>query len=143
MIRYYDASALVKRYVEEPGSASVRKWLSSGTPATARYSLVEIASALSRRAREGDLSRREADRLLAAVEEDAGGLLLVELHPGVEARARALTAAHPLRAGDALQLASCLHLREGGAGAVEFVGWDRRLAAAARAEGLRTKGVRP
>jgi hypothetical protein len=142
VIRYLDTSALVKRYVEEAGSPAVRRWLASGTPATARFSLVEVASAIARRSREGDLPRGEAERIGDCLEEDARGLLLVELLPAVEARARALLAVHALRTGDALQLASCLHLQGGGAGGVEFVTWDRRLAGAARAEGLRTRGGR-
>ena len=143
MIRYFDASALVKRYVREPGSASVRRWLSGGTAATARYSLVEVASALARRSRAGDLAPGDAERLLASLTADAGSLLLVEFTARVEAGARALLAVHRLRAGDALQLASCLHLRERSGEDVEFVGYDARLGRAARSSGLRTRGARP
>ena len=44
-MRYFDASALVKRYVREEGSAKVRRLISSDTPATSRLSEVEVASA--------------------------------------------------------------------------------------------------
>jgi predicted nucleic acid-binding protein len=44
-----------------------------------------------------------------------------------------------LRAADALQLASCLELRERLDLPVVFVAWDKRLLDAARAEGLDTR----
>ena len=69
MIRYFDASALVKRYVHEQGSASVKRWLKTGAPATCRLTEAEISAALARRVREGDLTieqRMTALRLLHA-----------------------------------------------------------------------------
>ena len=48
-MRYFDASALAKRYVREKGSLKVRRLLASDVPATSRLSAVEIASALMRR----------------------------------------------------------------------------------------------
>ena len=50
--------------------------------------------------------------------------------------ARALLARHPLRAGDAIQLASALLLRRELSEAVTFAAYDDRLKAAAKAEGL-------
>jgi len=44
---------------------------------------------------------------------------------------------HPLRAGDAIQLASCLYLQEQLAEPIPMVVFDDRLLAAARLEGLR------
>ena len=57
-MRYFDASALVKRYVRENGSTAVRRLLSSDTPVMSRLSEVEVASALMRLAREGALRAR-------------------------------------------------------------------------------------
>ena len=71
-MQYFDASALVKRYVREQGSASVRRLLASDAPATARLSEVEVASALIRRSREGAFPLTERDRALAALEPDFG-----------------------------------------------------------------------
>jgi predicted nucleic acid-binding protein len=56
--------------------------------------------------------------------------------PEIAAQARALLARHPLRAGDAIQLASCLYLERELREAVPFVAFDQRLSDAARAEGL-------
>jgi len=69
-MRYFDASALAKRYVREKGSAKVRRLLSSDVAATSRYSAVEIASALARRAREGAISPDDRERTLAALQFD-------------------------------------------------------------------------
>jgi predicted nucleic acid-binding protein len=136
-MRYFDASALVKRYVREPGSLKVRRLLSAGVPATSRLSAVEIASALTRRAREGAFTNAERDRAIASLERDLSSLLVVELTAEVVQRAQALLRRWPLRAGDAVQLASGLYLRAELDEPVTFVAYDERLMDAARHEGLR------
>jgi predicted nucleic acid-binding protein len=133
-MRYFDASALAKRYVREKGSVKVRRLLSSDVPATSRYSVVEIASALARRTREGTLTEADRDHAFAALQEDMTAMLIVELTPEVITRAQALLRRYPLRAGDAVQLASCQHLREELEDEVVLVAFDERLAAAARKE---------
>ena len=133
-MRYFDASALAKRYVREQGSVKVRRLLSSDMAATSRYSAIEIASALARRAREGALSEVERDRALAALHEDMTAFLVVELTDGIVTGAQALLRRHPLRAGDAVQLASCMHLRDQLEDDVGLVAFDDRVLAAARKE---------
>lgn len=133
-MRYFDASALAKRYVREKGSVKVRRLLSEGLPATSRYSAVEIASALARRAREGVISQDDRERTLAALQVDLSAMLIVELTAEVVMRAQALLQRHSLRAGDAVQLASCLHLREELEDDVSLVAFDERLVVAARKE---------
>lgn len=126
----------MKRYVAEDGSARVRRLLGSGVPTTSRYSEIEIASALARRCREGAFPQAERDRALAALRRDFGVLRIVELVPAVVERARALLVRHPLHAGAALQLASCVLLSTSPGADVAFIGFDARLNAAASAEGL-------
>jgi predicted nucleic acid-binding protein len=126
----------VKRYVREEGSDRVRDWLAAGTAATSRLTEVEIASALMRRWREGSFGTAERDRALAALVGDLGNLTIVEMAPSVTSRARRLLERHPLRAADALQLASCLLLLDATGGPVVFAAFDGRLSDAARAEGL-------
>lgn len=137
-MRYFDASALVKRYVRERGSAAVRRLLASATPATSRLSEVESASAIVRLARERAFSMAERDRALTAIERDFASYLLVEVSPEVTGRARRLLQRHPLRAGDAIQLASALILQEQLGEDVPFVVFDDRLSEAATLEGLNT-----
>ena len=133
---YFDASALVKRYVREQGSVKVRRLLLSDVLATSRLSEVEVASALGRRAREGAFSLAERDRALAALETDFAAILVVELTSEITARARTLLQRHELRASDAIQLASCLYLQEELGEKVPLVAFDGRLTEAARREGL-------
>jgi len=135
-MRYLDASALVKRYVREEGSTRVRRLIALEVPATSRLSEVEIASAVGRRAREGAFSMAERDRALAALERDFAVMFVVELTPDITARARGVLQRHQLRAGDAIQLASCLYLQQQIGEDVPFVAFDDRLVRAARREGL-------
>jgi uncharacterized protein len=131
---YFDASALAKRYVREKGSVKVRRLLSSDLAATSRYSAVEIASALARRMREGVLTDADRERALGALQEDMTAWVAVELTTEVVIRAQGLLRRHPLRAGDAVQLASCLHLQEALEDRIAMVAFDDRLVAAARRE---------
>ena len=135
-MRYFDASALAKRYIREKGSLKVRRLLSADVPATSRLSSVEIASALVRRSREGAISAEQRERALAALDTDMSALLVVELTPAIVNRAQLLLKRHSLRAGDVIHLASCLHLQEQLQEESTFIAFDDRLIAAARLEGL-------
>ena len=142
MTRYFDASALAKRYVRETGSPTVHRLLASGSASTSRLSEVEVSSAIVRRAREGAFTIEERDRMLAALQHDVPALAMVELTPEITADARTLLVRYPLRAGDAVQLASGLYLQRQLARPVPFVAYDRQLVLAARAEGLVVIGAR-
>ena len=135
-LRYFDSSALVKRYVREPGSDRVREWLRTGPAATSRVALAEVAAAAARRCREGDLSAASLERLLMQLERDFTRLAVVEVTDDVNRRVLRLVREHPLRGFDALHLASCQLLASGAPGAVEFVCCDRDLLRAAEACGL-------
>lgn len=126
----------MKRYFDEPGSARVREFLANHPVATCRLSDVEIASALTRRCREGTLARHDLDRALAALRADIDSIAVVELTAEVGRTAIALLARHPLRAGDSIQLASCLYLRRQVTEDVRLLAYDARLNDAARGEGL-------
>ena len=127
----------MKRYVREAGGDRVRRWLASGTPAVSRLSEVEVAAALARRWREGAFASKERDRALSALASDLAAMTVVEIVPAVVQNARLLLLRHALRAGDALQLASCLYLRQAIGEAVAFAAFDGRLGEAAANEGLR------
>jgi predicted nucleic acid-binding protein len=126
----------VKRYVREPAAVSVRRLLKSDRGATSRLSEIEVASALTRRAREGAFTVAERDRALESLEKDFGALIIVEFTPEITVGARALLLRHPLRAGDAVQLASCLYLQREIGQSLPFVAFDDRLTEAARQQGL-------
>jgi predicted nucleic acid-binding protein len=136
LIWYFDASALARRYVREAGSASIRRQLRRGGIATSRLSAIEVASALARRAREGAFTAADRDRALRALNADLAAWILVELTAELTAEAQTLLVRHRLRSGDAVQLASCLHLQRETGERIPFAAFDDRLTTAARAEGL-------
>jgi uncharacterized protein len=136
LIRYFDASALVKRYVEEPGSESVRQGMRDAILTTSRLSEVEVTSALVRRWRQGDLTQQELERTLDTLQADLRALNLIEPVAEITALAGTLLRRHPLRAGDALQLASSVYLQRKVRGKLEFWAFDQRLNEAAAKEGL-------
>ena len=131
----------MKRYVREPGAVSVRRLLKADPAAASRLSEVEVASALVRRAREGAFPVDERDRALASLVDDFATLIIVEFTPEITADARALLLRHRLRAGDAVQLASCLYLQREVSQPLPFVVFDDRLAEAARREGVTVVSV--
>ena len=102
MIAYFASSALVKRYVREPGSERVRERLEESTLATSRISPVEIATALARRCREGRLEDALRRRVLRDLDEDLGSFYLVKVAPEVVRIARDLLERSRLRVADAL-----------------------------------------
>jgi len=126
----------VKRYVREPGTGLVRRLLAESSPATSRLSEVEVASAVARRSREGTLSITVRDRVLRAWAADLEALHLIEVTDETGGVARALLLRHPLRTGDAVQLASCLILQQSLRTPVPLVVFDHRLRRAAVGEGL-------
>ena len=136
MIRFFDASVLVKRYVAEPESAVARRLFASSVPAVTRLSEIEVVSAFARRTREGALTPAECDAVIAAFRDDLDGMTVVELTDGIALLASDLLRRHPLRSGDAVQLATCMYLARETGTAVPLSTFDDRLAAAAPNEGV-------
>ena len=127
---------MAKRYVQEAGSTGIRRELKTGPIATSRLSAIEVASALARREREGAFTAAERDRGLKRLNADLAAWILVEVTAEITTDAQALLIRHALRAGDAVQLASCLYLRRETGEQMSFAAFDDRLTSAARAEGL-------
>jgi len=135
LIDFFDTSALVKHYVKEPGTAAVRKAVRARRPAVARVTHTELGATFARLQREGLIDLAARDALLDRIDGDFGTFEVVEWRAAVAGSARTLVCRHPLRALDAIQLASSLAL---GVRRVRFWCADPRLATAAVAEGLRT-----
>jgi hypothetical protein len=136
-VQFFDASALVKRYVREADTAAVRRALTRGNVVISRLSEVEVVSALARLAREGHVAPPRRDRAIAALLQDMAAWHVVELSPEVTALARTLLARHVLRSGDAIQLASALRFQHMALAPLSaFVAYDARLIEAAVNEGL-------
>lgn len=107
---FLDTSALAKRYVTEAGSAWVNGVLepaSGNVTAIADVTIVEMFSLLAPRVREGFLPSTDATRLgntfLVHAE---NAYVTAPLDDPTIARARSLVGRYPLRALDAIQLAS-------------------------------------
>jgi predicted nucleic acid-binding protein len=75
MILYLDTSALVKLYVEEPGSRTVRALLERAqVVSTSRVAYVEMRAGLARKLRQGELSEEEYKRIPLGFSEGLEGL---------------------------------------------------------------------
>ena len=147
MASYYaDSSVLVKRHIQEVGTAwfqTLADLATGNTILATQVSEIEVISALQRRLREGFLSSADAQQLGA----DFRALCqteyqLVGVTTAVVDRACQLLTQYPLRAYDAIQLASALIANDAllvaGLNAATFLSADLRLLQAAAAEGLST-----
>lgn len=136
-MNYLDTSALVKLFVQEKGSQAVRETVSRGGPAaTAKIAYAEVHAGLARRRRQGDLSSVKYTTACRHFEEDWLASIRVDLHDEVLLIARELVRRRPLRAFDAIHLASALMLQSGLNEPVTFIAADARLLQAAAAEKL-------
>ncbi|MGH9843835.1 MAG: type II toxin-antitoxin system VapC family toxin [Blastocatellia bacterium] len=146
-VYYLDTSALVKRYVREPGS----KWVGTladtaagHTIVTVEITRVEAAAAIA--------AKHRAPKGITRLERDAAVSLflnhcltqyeIVPLAPSVFSQAISLTQNHNLRGYDAVQLSAALFanqllLNRGMAGLI-FIAADAYLLQAASAENLPT-----
>ncbi len=142
LVRYWDSSAIIPQITHEPSSAAVMEEVARDRAMVTWWaSRVECASAIARQSREGRLT---------AVGDDTARLRLRLLHQGwqeigptedVRLTAMRLIRTHPLRTGDALQLAAAITASESRPASLVFVTLDDRLAEAADKEGFRV--VRP
>jgi predicted nucleic acid-binding protein len=137
-MRYWDSSALVPLLVTEPFTEHMRRELEED-PAivTWVWTRVEIAGAIERLAREGNLSMPDRRASIERVARLASNWNEVVDVSAVRARAITLLGRHALRAADAAHLGSALWLAGDDPSALQFVCLDRRLAEAAEREGLR------
>lgn len=144
---YLDASALVKRYVTEPGSARVMALCQpsmGNTITTARISQAEAAAAFAGKYRNGELTRADYAKILQDLAHDfAHQYLLIEIDQTLVDLAVNLTVRHKLRGYDAVQLAAALILNDLLIQAqfppAVLVVADNNLLSAAQNEGLLTE----
>ncbi len=143
---YADSSALIKRHISEAGSTWIEQEFdatSGNRIITTKLSVAEVLSAMNRRQREANITATEYTKFsgdfLSFVETDYE---MVELSDAVLLEAQRLLETHPLRAGDAIQLASALlanaGLQSANLPALIFLASDTRLLTAANSEGLQT-----
>lgn len=131
---YFDTSALVKLCVLETGTPLVvALWRHADALLTSRIADAEVRSVLASAERIGRIDAAPAAQARDRWNELWPGLHKVEVSPALADAAGVLTDRRPLRAGDALHLASALQFKDANP---VFAAWDHRLAGAASAEGL-------
>ncbi|MBM5811002.1 MAG: type II toxin-antitoxin system VapC family toxin [Gammaproteobacteria bacterium] len=136
-MRFWDSSAIVPLIVTEADSAVV---LELGPEPEAMYvwwgTRVEVAAALSRRARADQRAGQDWQRCHLALSRLAEGWREVLPNELVRDTAMRLLRRHELRAADSLQLAAALVASGDEPGGAEFVTLDERLRRAAGNEGF-------
>ncbi|MGI8543329.1 MAG: type II toxin-antitoxin system VapC family toxin [Aridibacter sp.] len=141
---YADSSALVKRHISEIGSSWIEQEFDSASGnkiTSAKLSIVEVFSAMNRRLRELSISGVEytkfSNDFLSFVETEYE---LIDLSDAVLLESQRLLENYPLRAGDAVQLASALlanaQLQSAKLPMLIFLASDVRLLSASKDEGL-------
>jgi predicted nucleic acid-binding protein len=139
---YFDTSALVKRYIDEPGRSEVLRLLRRHHCATSAVLPVELRSALRRRVDEGTLDGARVPEVLKRFAIDRGFWAFIEITSDVLAAAELLVATHPLRTLDAIHVASAqLFAARGHTPELIFVSADERQTEAAAAIALAVKHV--
>jgi predicted nucleic acid-binding protein len=137
VIVYLDASALVKRYIAEAGSAEVASLIREAQAiGTAVVSRVEVAAALAKATRVGLVTREAALAALKAFNADWEHLIRIQFGEPLAARAGTLAWEHGLRGYDAVHLATALFWRETLGEAITVATYDRELWRGAQASGL-------
>lgn len=139
---YFDTSALIKRYVNEPGRRAVLQLLRTHDCLVSAVLPVEIRSALRRRVTERTLDDRQVAAILRRFTADRAFWTFIEVSREVLAAAESLSAAHPLRALDAIHVASAqLFAVRIGSPAFTFVSADARQTTAAAALRMNTRHI--
>lgn len=137
MILYLDTSALIKLYVSEDGTDTIRDAVKlASVVAASRVSYVEARAALARAQRESRIEKQDLGHAVTGLKEDWKRFLVLEVTAELVRRAGDLAEEHALRAYDALQLASALILKDGISAEVSFLSFDEDLSHAAKSAGL-------
>jgi uncharacterized protein len=136
-VHYLDASAWVKRYVQESGAAWIAALFAREiTFACASLGFIEALATLARKRRAGAVDEMRFGETLRELEGDWEGFTEVSLDGDVRMIAVAVALQHALRGADTVHLASAMSLRRNAAhDEVVIVTSDGDMKAAALAEG--------
>ena len=136
-MRFWDSSAIVPLLVEQDRTVAVQAELERDPGLVVWWSTdVECVSALGRLSREARIT--EADVVAASDRLELLAASWQEVRPAARVRtvASRLLRTHPLRAGDAIQLAAAIVVADDDPRSFSIVTLDERLADAARREGF-------
>ena len=125
---YLDTSALVKRYVREPGSEGVDTLIATaGVVTTVTVARAEAAAAFAKAARIGSLTTDRARACHKAFVREWKDYVRVRVTEALVARAGDVAWVHHLRGYDAIHLAAALEWQDRVGEAVTVCTFDREL----------------
>lgn len=137
---FVDSSALVKRYIQETGTAWVRGLThrGAGNPIfLPRITIVEVTAAVARRRGGRTITPTQASAFLSRFRKHvAGRYTILEITPGLLDDTSTLANRYELRAYDSVQLAVARELNRVSQGGIALISADSELNTAATAEGL-------
>jgi predicted nucleic acid-binding protein len=137
-MRFWDTSALVPLLASEAASKAASEFYRIDQEITVAWTAgIECTSACVRKYRERRISDDQLTLLLERLRTLSRSWNFTEATLDLRISAERLVARHGLRSGDAIQLASALAVASATGPEAELVCFDRRLALAATAEGLR------
>ena len=135
MIVYFDASALVKRYLIEAGTAELQHFSRDVSLAgTSLLSRAEVSAAIARASRLGLTPSDQALKALKSFRAHWVQFLRIQAQESTMAKADELAWDQGLRGYDAVHLASALLWRESLNQSPTFATFDKQLSDAARKE---------
>lgn len=135
---FLDTSALIKRYIDEPGTEAMRDRCFCSAPVEILVSALtyaEIYATLARLVKTGALTVADYESIVTSFEEDWKSFVTVEFNYQVRRHVSSLARKHSLRGADLVQLASAVQMRARRSVDL-FVACDVRLANAAVDAGL-------
>jgi uncharacterized protein len=136
-MNYWDSSALVTLFVEQPCSRKYRALHERDAQVvTAWHSVPECASAFCHLRREGLVTEAQLTELLARLQAQAANWYILSSGTRLEHLTLRMLRIHPLRAMDALHLAAACLVRGDEIAPMGFFCDDTRLAEAAAKEGF-------
>lgn len=111
---YLDSSALVKRYLREPGTEAVAaRFRANERIACSALTYAEILTVLGRKYQDGDLSEADFEAKRDDFVHDwMFSLLVLEVDTRTMSALEAIVKRYPLKASDAVHLAAALWLRD-------------------------------
>jgi predicted nucleic acid-binding protein len=137
VILYLDTSALVKLYVPETDSATVKQLVDAADmSSTSRIAYAEARAAFARKRRERAVTLRDYRTIVQDFDNDWESFFIVDVSDALIKRAGQVAETFALRGYDAVHLASAVIVGEQGSQSVRFACFDEKLSRAARRQGL-------
>ncbi len=136
MILYLGTSCLIKLYIEDADSKTIRQWVvEAEIVATCRVAYTEVMSALDMRFKKGDLSEKYYSKLCEAFTDDWDHLAVVDFD---DLEAGRFVKKYGLNRMAAIHLSAVKNIqRAGNTIKLAFSSIDDRLCKAAASEGLK------